>query len=221
MDLEARDAAYHRRLTLISTIVVVTLAVAFVAGATYIRRHDDTRLVGWRGEMELLPEITIEPEVVSAQAAPEPRPRETRQAVLVSTAETSEFQTTPPVETTSQRTTDPDILDLLAHGTAMSEAIPMSRPTSYSQTYVILRTVKPKYPPHERDQGIEGSVTVELLVDEQGLVARANALNLVGPISFQDSALEAVRQFEFQPPIVDGEASTMWIKFVIKFRMAE
>ena len=95
----------------------------------------------------------------------------------------------------------------------------MSRPISYSETYVILRTVKPKYPPEERDKGIEGSVTVELLVDEQGLVARANALNLVGPISFQDSALEAVRQFQFQPPIIDGEPTPMWIKFVIKFRM--
>jgi protein TonB len=218
MDNQARDSSYHRRLALISAIVVAAMGVLVVAGQRYIHR-DDPKMVGWQGEMELLPEITIEPEVVAAQAAPEPKPREKEQTLALSTARNSEFETTPPVETTTPRLTEPDILDLQARGAAVSSAIPMSRPVSYSETYVILRTVKPKYPDSERDKGIEGNVTVELLVDEQGLVAQANALSLVGPMSFQDSALEAVRQFVFQPPVVDGEPTPMWIKFVIKFRM--
>jgi protein TonB len=97
----------------------------------------------------------------------------------------------------------------------------ITRAGSYAETYVILRAINPTYPQHERDRGIEGSVTVELLVDQFGMVAQATALNLVGPVSFQDAALDAVRQFEFQPPVIDGEPSTMWIKFIIKFRMTD
>jgi protein TonB len=221
MDLQARDASYHRRLALISTLVVVAVGLFAVAGQRYIHR-DDPAMVGWKGEMELLPELVIEPEVVATQAAPDPKPREKQpEAIAISTARSSEFEVASPSATTTPRLAEPDILDLQARGGSLSESALMSRPISYSQTYVILRTVKPKYPEPEREKGIEGSVTVELLIDEQGLVARANALNLVGPMSFQDSALEAVRQFVFQPPVVDGEPTPMWIKFVIKFRMAE
>lgn len=220
MDFSVRDNTYHRRLAVISTIVVAVMCIAVVAGQRYVRR-DDPRFVGWKGEMELLPEITIEPDAVAAEAAPAPRPREKEQTVQLTTARQSEIEVPQPSETPSPRVDEPDIVDLQAHGISRAEAVPTSRPVSYSETYVILRTVKPRYPEQERQRGIEGSVTVELLVDEQGLVARANALHLIGPMSFQDSALEAVRQFEFQPPIVDGEPSSMWIKFVIKFRMSD
>jgi TonB family protein len=108
--------------------------------------------------------------------------------------------------------------DLEARG-SVSQPLHITHSGSYSESYVILRAIKPKYPDHERDRNIEGSVTVELLVNELGMVANAKVLELVGPSSFRESALEAVRQFEFQPPIEDGEPSTMWIKFVIKFRI--
>jgi len=214
MDFQKRDSSYHRRLGLISGLVVVSLVVVVVGSQRYIR-SDSPKFVGWKGEMELLPEITIEPEVFAPEAAPVPQPRQRRETLSV--AAPSDFETTPPSEDAKPTESEPDVT---AQGASLSEAMPLSRPTSYSETFVILRTVKPKYPDHERDRGIEGSVTVELLVDELGLVARAYAVNLIGPESFQESALEAVRQFEFQPPIVDGEPSTMWIKFVIKFRMA-
>lgn len=216
MDFTQRDSSYHRRLGLISGLVVVLLAAVVVGGQRYVR-SDSPKFVGWKGEMELLPEITIEPEVFAPEIAPVPEPPRRREAALA-VAPPSDFETTPPSDA---KPTEAEPLDVNAEDASVREAMPRSRPSSYSETYVILRTVKPKYPEHERDRGIEGSVTVELLVDELGLVARAYAVNLIGPESFQESALDAVRQFEFQPPIVDGEPSTMWIKFLIKFRMAE
>jgi TonB family protein len=109
--------------------------------------------------------------------------------------------------------------DIDARVSSSSPALHITHPGSYSETYIILHAVQPQYPEHERERSIEGSVTVELLVDEQGLVANANVLELVGPESFRRSALEAVRQFEFQAPIENGVPSTMWIKFVIKFQI--
>jgi periplasmic protein TonB len=108
--------------------------------------------------------------------------------------------------------------DIEARG-AMSQPLHVTHPGAYSQTYIILRAVKPLYPEHERERSIEGAVTVELLVDTEGNVAHADVLELVGPESFSKAALDAVRQFEFQPPVENGEATTMWIKFVIKFRI--
>jgi protein TonB len=218
MDLHERDASYHRRISIISMMVVVAALAFIVAAAHYIRRANPV-MVGWKGEMELLPELVIEPEVVAEQPAPSPRSGQSSPTASIEAARRSEFQVSNPWDATAARNANPD-LDVQPRGTADSRAVPMSRPVSYSETYVILKTVKPKYPEHERERGVEGSVTVELLVDEQGLVAQANALSLVGPMSFQDAALEAVRQFVFQPPVVDGEASTMWIKFVFTFRLS-
>lgn len=108
--------------------------------------------------------------------------------------------------------------DIEARG-AVLQPLHVTHPGPYSESYVILHAVKPQYPEHERERSIEGAVTVELLVDTFGNVAHADVLELVGPESFSRAALDAVRQFEFQPPVENGEPSTMWIKFVIKFRI--
>ncbi len=109
--------------------------------------------------------------------------------------------------------------NLATRGSSRGDPIHITHSGDYSETYIILRAVQPRYPDHERERGIEGSVTVELLVNELGTVSDANVLELVGPISFQNSALDAVRQFEFQPPIENGLPMPMWIKFLIKFRI--
>ena len=111
------------------------------------------------------------------------------------------------------------LTDIAARGTSRGEPINLTHNGSYSETYIILRAIQPRYPDHERERGIEGSVTVELLVNELGTVSDANVIELVGPMSFQNSALDAVRQFEFQPPIENGLPTPMWIKFLIKFRI--
>ena len=95
----------------------------------------------------------------------------------------------------------------------------MTQPDSRSRAFVILHAVQPEYPPRERERGIEGNVTVELVVDELGSVAKVNVVELVGPESFRTSAIAAVRQFKFQPPIENGVPSSMGIKFRIKFRI--
>lgn len=218
MDLQTRDAAYHRRLTTISAIVIVALCTAVLVGQRYAH-SDNLKLVGWKGEMQLLPEISIEPDVPRPEAIPASGTRQASRSAAVPVAEHSSFETNPPATSKQAGEDETDVLDLQARGTSRIVSPPSAPPGSYSETYVILHTVKPKYPEHERANGVEGSVTVELLIDTMGLVARANVLELVGPDAFQNSALEAVRQFEFQPPIENGVPTTMWIKFVIKFRM--
>jgi TonB family protein len=79
--------------------------------------------------------------------------------------------------------------------------------------------VQPEYPTYELENGIEGSVTVELFVNERGFVDMASVLSSIGPKSFEESSLNAVRQFVFQPPMRGDEPTSMWIRFLIKFRI--
>ena len=62
-------------------------------------------------------------------------------------------------------------------------------------------------------------MTVELFVNEDGLVEMASVLSSIGPKSFEESSLAAVKQFVFQPPMRGNEPTSMWIKFLIKFRI--
>lgn len=70
------------------------------------------------------------------------------------------------------------------------------------------RKVAPKYPSTAANAGIEGVVTVEVLVDEKGKVTQARALS--GPAALRDAAVTAARQWTFAPArIQDQPAKTV------------
>lgn len=224
-----REQAYRRRLLFILPFVLVALLITFfVSGQPGYERV--TRFVGWRGPMELLPEITIEPDVATAEAVAAPAGVSAPERVVV---ETSQSETTgldadipiPDAQPARQVNAGEGTLGVSNPSTTAGQATTESRErpgqaaVSYSSEYVILRMVKPHYPERERAEGIEGNVTVELLIGVDGTVLESNVLNVVGPPGFESATLDAVRNFLFQPPIIDGRPSEMWIKFVVKFRI--
>jgi hypothetical protein len=50
-------------------------------------------------------------------------------------------------------------------------------------------------------------------------VEAVSVLSAIGPKSFEESSLDALKQFVFQPPVEDGKPVAMWIKFLVKFRI--
>jgi protein TonB len=64
---------------------------------------------------------------------------------------------------------------------------------------------------------IEGTVTLEVLVDERGLVADARVLKSI-PLLDQ-SALEAARQWEFKPAMLNGEPVPVLIQLELNFTL--
>ena len=212
------DVSYRRRLAAIIPVVLLLLAVL-----VFVSRHmspvEMFNYVGWRGELELMPEITVIPDLPAPDASPAESGETPEEAVVLDLADApGEFEANPPrIEETPDERLAPAFDDL---ANVPSVRNPERTAVSYSDKYVILRMVKPKYPPQELAEGIEGNVTVELLVDERGLVSEANVIAALGPVSFQEAALEAARQFEFQPPTDErGNPTTMWVKFLIKFRV--
>ncbi len=213
-----RDAAYRRRINIIVPFVLAAYAVLFLTTAEY-RYEDIPRYIGWRGEIEVLPEITVVPEVLSVVAEPAPNqtnPKETMALDLTSKGDVRDDRT----ETKEPEEFQPHIPDP-GHADAQIRSLdrPGHREPTYTNDFVLLRAVTPVYPPFEKAEGIEGMVTVEMLVDENGRVAEANVLSTMGPDSFAESAIDAVRQFLFEPPLAGGQPTTIWVRLRIKFRI--
>ena len=76
-----------------------------------------------------------------------------------------------------------------------------------------------QYPPEAFENRIEGLVILHVLVDEQGKVARARVYQSSGSDLLDQSALEMIKNAEFEPGVVDGEIRELWIKQPIDFRL--
>lgn len=72
-----------------------------------------------------------------------------------------------------------------------------------AQSAKITRKVAPLYPAEARQQRIQGTVRLEAIIDRQGAIYR---LDLIGghPL-LADAALPAVRQWRYEPTLLNGE----------------
>lgn len=62
----------------------------------------------------------------------------------------------------------------------------------------VIKSVNPAYPREASKKQIEGTVTVRIVVDRNGNVTDAKALD--GPPELSRSAVEAAKQYQFEPP---------------------
>ena len=62
----------------------------------------------------------------------------------------------------------------------------------------VVKSVNPAYPREASKKQIEGTVTVRIVVDKNGKVTDAKALN--GPPELSRSAVEAAKQYQLEPP---------------------
>ena len=74
---------------------------------------------------------------------------------------------------------------------------------SFMQTLLLSR-VEPLYPPEAQTEHMEGIVVVRVTVDKGGNVYKVE--NLSGPPVLVPAAIEAVKQWKYQPYLLNGEA---------------
>ena len=82
---------------------------------------------------------------------------------------------------------------------------------------VPIKSPKPQHSAEAMRARIEGTVTLEVLVDERGLVADARVLKSI-PLLDQ-SALDAAKQWEFKPATLNGEAVPVLIQLELNFTL--
>ena len=80
-----------------------------------------------------------------------------------------------------------------------------------------IRFVAPAYPQEAAMRGLRGIVILELIVDEQGRVATADVVRSVPP--FDEAALAAVRQWEYEVTRVDGTPVRVRVTVPITFAL--
>jgi protein TonB len=83
---------------------------------------------------------------------------------------------------------------------------------------VVVKAVKPAYPPLALRAGIEGRVRLKIWVDRQGKVRQVEVIRSDNDI-FNEPAIEAVRQFVFTPAYMNGGPVAVWVTFPFDFKL--
>jgi protein TonB len=81
----------------------------------------------------------------------------------------------------------------------------------------LLSSIQPIYPVLAKTQHIEGNVRIDALVDENGRVSSAKVVS--GPTLLHQAALDALRQWKYQPATLDGKAVPMHLTVTLQFRL--
>ncbi len=80
--------------------------------------------------------------------------------------------------------------------------------------------VDPAYPDEARRAGLQGVVVVEVTINEEGLVQDARVIESVDDAPMlSESALEAIRQWKFEPTMVDGTAVKVLFSITVRYRL--
>jgi TonB family protein len=89
----------------------------------------------------------------------------------------------------------------LSAGQAQNESPTQENSANQGVQLKAIKTPVAPYPEEARKKGIEGKVTLSIIVDERGKVSEAKVLS--GPTELQSAALESVRMWQYEPPRQD------------------
>ena len=79
----------------------------------------------------------------------------------------------------------------------------------------LLKSVPPVYPPFARSSHTAGDVTVDALIDANGNVTDLKAVS--GPPILRQAAMEAVRQWKYDPARLDGRPVAIRLSLTVRF----
>ena len=98
-----------------------------------------------------------------------------------------------------------------------------SAPKTAGELAVIPKAINPKTPPYPEsleEEGVEGNLTLELLISKEGKVLKARIIKSDHEL-FSESALKTVKNYRFSSgKLKDGSAVDSLIEFVIKFEIS-
>jgi protein TonB len=77
--------------------------------------------------------------------------------------------------------------------------------------------VDPPYPDFARRARVQGAVVLLMTVDERGLPMQVSLLD--GHPALREAALQAARQWRFEPARMDGRPVTATFKLTLKFSL--
>jgi len=80
----------------------------------------------------------------------------------------------------------------------------------------VKKEVRLPYPAEAKKQGVDGVVLLDILIDEKGQVRQVTLVKGVG-YGLDESAIEAIRGFEFEPAYMDQKPVAVKIRYAYRF----
>jgi len=81
----------------------------------------------------------------------------------------------------------------------------------------LIFSVSPVYPTLAKNQHVSGSVMIDALIDANGRVTTMKVVS--GPPLLQQAAMDALKQWKYQPASLDGKPVAMHLTVTIQFRL--
>ena len=89
----------------------------------------------------------------------------------------------------------------------------------YDDPPVPLTPIRPKYPEIAQEAGIEGTVVVQVFVDDKGRVKDTVILKGIPNTGLDEAASDAIRDVRFRPAKQRERAVGVWISIPVNFRL--
>jgi TonB family protein len=83
----------------------------------------------------------------------------------------------------------------------------------------LIRHVAPVFPESARDQGIQGSVTFEAIIDKAGFILNTQLVSPYAPPDFVQAALDAIKQWQYTPTLLNGEPVDVLTEITVNFTL--
>ena len=96
---------------------------------------------------------------------------------------------------------------------------PKVRFIPYDDPPVPLSPIRPKYPEIAQEAGIEGTVVVQVFVDDNGRVKETVILKSIPNTGLDEAASDAIRKVRFRPAKQRERAVGVWISIPVNFRL--
>jgi protein TonB len=81
----------------------------------------------------------------------------------------------------------------------------------------LISRISPVYPALARNQHVSGDVRVDALIDANGRVTTMKVIS--GPTLLHQAAMDALRQWKYQPATLDGKQVPMHLAVTLQFRL--
>jgi TonB family protein len=93
------------------------------------------------------------------------------------------------------------------------------RVSAEKEEKLIVKKVTPKYPVPAKTAGIQGTVILDITISKEGYVTTVTPIS--GPSELIDSAVEAVKQWEFRPTLLNGNPVEVMSDVHINYTLAK
>ena len=81
----------------------------------------------------------------------------------------------------------------------------------------LMSSAPPVYPAMAKAQHVSGAVTIDALIDVNGRVTTMKVIS--GPTLLQQAAMDALKQWKYEPATLDGKAVPMHLTVTLQFRL--